>query len=375
VKFIAERSAILSALSFVEKYAETNKNIPILTHVKLLADDKGVSLVSTDLDLAARDRFAAHVERQGSVCLPARILLDAIKGSPTATEVLIDDDGKSATVLVGSKSRFKLLSLPATDFPEPRSLEIDTSCSFKLDAAILPRIAKEVAFACDVPPAKYPSCVGVSWQARNGHIEFAATDTAKLSMLRVLCAGADSMPDIVVPPITLPPSWTGEVGVGITENFIRFSCGNQVVATSLIDAKYLDYRRIIPTHEKRQLFDRAELVAAIGRVCLIGDSGKPSILLVGRDGKCSISTIYAQGEAHDDVAFDGDDFVAAFAHRVLAPCLASLTGETVEFQYHDHAAIMVIADPKDEARLLLAFPWRDARVSQYVDEPQLQAAE
>ena len=65
MKLTIERSAFLRALGHVQNVVERRNTIPILSNVQLVADEAGLSLTATDLDLAIVETVACEVQQPG----------------------------------------------------------------------------------------------------------------------------------------------------------------------------------------------------------------------------------------------------------------------------------------------------------------------
>jgi DNA polymerase-3 subunit beta len=361
MRLTVERDVILAALSFVQKYAAMDSKIPALADVLIDASGDTVTLTATDLDQAASDTIKADVNAAGSILLSARTLLSAVK-SGGGSEVTITADDRQAAISCG-RSKFKLPILPGSDFPPMPMLRSDAPTSFTLDT--LGNIAGRVLFAAEPDKGRY-FLAGVSWRLHEGSIEFVATDGKKFSLLSIPApSGARGMPSVIVPRFDAP-AWTGDVQVSISDLFIRYRCGTQIVASKLIEATYPDYHRMIPKNETSILFDRAELLAAISRMAIIASAGEHSVLFVGRDGKATISARSGDSEASDEVAYHGDDFQIALIHHVIAPILSSFDCETIEWRFASHETGVTIHDPKDDARTAFAMPFRDPRLREFI---------
>lgn len=360
MKIIAEREKILSALEFVSKYADAKSRISILECVLFDAGERGVSVTGTDLDKGAIDSFEAHVDRTGAVCLNGTLLVKAIK-STDASEVQIDAGEKEAAIQIGGKLRLKLPILPDRDFPDLAFLTKETECNFTVDAGLLERHAKEVAFAESRETRARQSLLGTFWNIDHGTLDLCATDSKMLSVLSVP-APDKNIPSVIVPSLALP-EWKDEISVSVSENFIRFSCGKQVVGSKLVEGTYPPYRRVIPDNPTKLLFDRDELASAIARMNIVGT---PNILFVGRDGKAVLSAIREGREITDEIAFDGDDFQICLAHPIIAPVVSSFHCETIEWRWADHTTSITIHNPHDDSRIAVAFPYSDARILQYI---------
>lgn len=372
MKFIAERERILSALSFVGRYAETNERIPVLSMVRFEAGEHGVSVMATDLQKAASDSFIAHLDRKGSACLSGSLLVKAIK-STDATEVLIDAGDTEASIMIGGRLKMKLPVLPATDFPTPSSLTSDADHNFTVSPDLLARHANEVAFAETGRGERDRWYLqGTCWEAQEKHLRLCATNGKILSLLTLPAPSSDLF-RIIVPSIDLP-EWKDDISVAVSERFIRFTCGKQTVATQIIEGSFPDFLRAIPENPIKLLFDRAELLAAVERMALVGQGRGAVILFVGRDGKATLSAYVDGREITDEVPYEGDDFQVAIAHQYISSVLGSFGSEIVEWRVADHSTPITVHDPRNDDRIAVAFPCRDHRISQYLPAV-LEAAE
>lgn len=361
MKLTVEREILLPALAFVEKYAATGNKIPVLADILIWAKDGTVSLTATDLDQSATDTVQADVQESGAILLPARTLLSAVK-SANGADVSISADDRQATIVCG-RSRFKFSTLPASDFPPLPMLTSDVATTFIIDA--IDKIDNRVLFAAEPDKGRY-FLAGVSWRTNGDKIEFVATDGKKFSLMSIPTpAEARDMPSVIVPRFD-GPAWTGEVQVSISDLFIRYRHGSQVVASKLIEATYPDYHRLIPKNETALLFDRAELLAALSRMAIIASAGEHSVLFVGRDGVVMISARSGENEVTDEIAYNGDDFQVAIIHHVLVPILSSFDCETIEWRFADHQTGVTIHDPNDDSRVAFAMPYRDSRLLEFV---------
>ena len=81
MKLTIERSALLRALGHIQNVVERRNTIPILSNVQLVADENGLSLTATDLDLALVEAVAAEVQKHGGTTAPARIVGSPLLGA------------------------------------------------------------------------------------------------------------------------------------------------------------------------------------------------------------------------------------------------------------------------------------------------------
>jgi len=88
VKLSAARDELLAQLQTVSRVASTRGAIQALSGVQILADSSGVELRATDMEVGLRVPLPAQVEREGSIVLPARLLVDVVRSLSGPTVAL-----------------------------------------------------------------------------------------------------------------------------------------------------------------------------------------------------------------------------------------------------------------------------------------------
>ena len=119
MKLTIERAALLRSLSHVQNVVERRTTIPILSNVRLEADQEAGSLglTATDMDLSLAAREDALVARGGTTTVAAHTLFDIVRKLPDGAEVAVEQNGQAGEVTVrAGRSVFNLPTLPADEF-------------------------------------------------------------------------------------------------------------------------------------------------------------------------------------------------------------------------------------------------------------------
>ena len=82
MKISIDRGILLKALNHVQSVVERRNTIPILSNVKIDANEKNISLVATDLDLEIIESVDANVSGSGSTTVSAHTLYDIVRKIP-----------------------------------------------------------------------------------------------------------------------------------------------------------------------------------------------------------------------------------------------------------------------------------------------------
>ena len=88
VKLQTPCAELLTQLGVVSRVASTRTAVQALSGVQLSAGPDGAELRATDMEVGLRVPLGAKVERDGTVVLPARLLLDVARSLPATDATL-----------------------------------------------------------------------------------------------------------------------------------------------------------------------------------------------------------------------------------------------------------------------------------------------
>lgn len=118
MELTVQKNPFLKALSHGQSIVEKRTTIPVLSHVLLSATHAGLTLTSTDLDMALVETVPAQVRIAGRICVSAHLLHDIIKKLPDLpVEIEINQETQQLSLKAG-RSHFNLPGLAPEDFPE-----------------------------------------------------------------------------------------------------------------------------------------------------------------------------------------------------------------------------------------------------------------
>ena len=89
MKLTIKKEEILKGLQRIQGVVEKKNTMPILSNMLLTADDKGVEIVATDLEIGLRGRYAAEVEKPGAVTVSAKKMYEIVTNDQNTKECRI----------------------------------------------------------------------------------------------------------------------------------------------------------------------------------------------------------------------------------------------------------------------------------------------
>jgi DNA polymerase-3 subunit beta len=242
---------------------------PILGTVKLAVTDGAVTLAGTNLEVGVQLPLpTTNATGEGALCLPADTLIELVKllpdkdsaGEPTTLTLTLDTDPtKLSTQLVCGRFVTGLKGLASEDFPH-LPLKQETSASAILPAGVFASALADVAFAAASENSGRPALEGVAVWLHKGDIRFGATDGFRLAQRIVQLAEPANLAGLAEIREVLPASAARLVKeilaalapeqattIHLNHDLAFITAGDVEVVSRLIDAKYPEYEKAIPS--------------------------------------------------------------------------------------------------------------------------------
>src|SRR5579871_4812438 len=190
------RKDLFEAVQTVGHAVSGRSSLPILSHILIQAEDNGLRLVATDLELGISCRIPARIEESGALTAPARTLTEVLANLPDKGDVALSVD-KSHTVRVHcERSDYKILGLPAEEYP--KLPEVKDTASFSLPQALLKEMIRHTYFAVSTDEAR-AILTGILMVFDGETLKFVATDTHRLAVMTSLIKEGRGSQNAIVP--------------------------------------------------------------------------------------------------------------------------------------------------------------------------------
>lgn len=371
MKVTVERAELLKSLGHVHRVVERRNTIPILANVLIKADNGKLSMKATDLDLEVTDSIAAEVGPSGATTVPAHMFYEIVRKLPEGAQIVIEGSGDRAVLsLRAGRSRFTLQTLPESDFPDLAAGEM--THSFKLAASDLKRLIDKTQFAISTEETRYylnGIYLHTAGTGKAATLRAVATDGHRLAQVELpLPQGGAGMPGIIVPRKTvgevqhLIETGEGEVAIELSAGKIRFTIGDVVLTSKLIDGTFPDYARVIPANNDKSLVvDKKDFEAAVDRVSTVSSERGRAVKLSITGGRLVLSvTNPDSGSATEEieVEYDSDPLDIGFNSRYLLDIAAQIEGEVAVLKLADPGSPTLIQDKDAKGALYVLMPMR-----------------
>src|SRR3954464_11892770 len=371
MKVTVERAELLKSLGHVHRVVERRNTIPILANVLIRADHSKLAFKATDLDLEITETIPAEVSPGGSTTVPAHMFYEIVRKLPEGAQIMLEASGDRAVLTIrAGRSRFTLQTLPESDFPDLAAG--DMTHTFKLGAADLKRLIDKTQFAISTEETRYylnGIYLHTAGSSKAQTLRAVATDGHRLAQVELpLPDGAAGMPGIIVPRKTvaevqrLIEDSTSEITIGLSQGKIRFTLGDVVLTSKLIDGTFPDYARVIPVgNDKELVVDKKDFEASVDRVSTVSSERGRAVKLSMNAGKLMLSvTNPDSGSATEEleVEYGSDALDIGFNSRYLLDIAAQIEGEVAVLRLADAGSPTLIQDRDSASALYVLMPMR-----------------
>lgn len=373
MEFHIQREPFLKLLNRIQSVVERRNTMPILGNALLeVTADNRVLLSATDLEVSLRTNGEAEVITPGAMAVGARKLHDVVRELPEAPLHLRSETGERLLLTCG-RARFNLACLPAAEFPALP--DADGSVRLNYDSATLGDMFGKTAFAMSQDETRF-TLNGVLLQLEPGQEEgeramlrLVATDTHRLALVENPASERTAEArELIIPRKAvletkkLLDEVNAPVDVVLGESHIQFAREDLVLISKLVDARFPNFRRVIPERNERLLtVDREGLLAAVRRMAVLSNEKSRGIRLEITQGQVTITTTNPEQEAAEEelaATYTDPDVTIGFNARYLQEILTALEGDSVRLALRNEESPVLVTDPDQDNLLYVLMPMR-----------------
>lgn len=361
-----DRDALLKPLQTVTGIVEKRHTLPILSNVLVERKQDRLQLVATDLEIQISTRCeAGNGTGDQNLTVSARKLQDILRALPEGTEVSLDAQNNRLQVKAG-KSRFNLQTLPAADFPLLGDAGAPVA-KVTLTQKGLKELLLLVQFSMAQQDIRY-YLNGMLLVLDGEEIRVIATDGHRLSYASGVVAGQDEKREVILPRkailelARLLTDSEENVDIEIYSNQVKFRFDAIELTTKIIDGKFPDYTRVIPTnYQKHIVLNRLLLLQSLQRAAILSNEKFRGVrwMLAGKTLRISC-TNNEQEEAQEEleIDFSGEALDVGFNITYLLDVLNNVSTEQIDCAFGDANSSMLITLPDRTNYRYVVMPMR-----------------
>ncbi len=336
LKLTTQRDELVAKLSVVSRAVSTRAATQSLSGILLTADDGGVSLCATDLEMGLKTGLIADVDGSGTILLPGRLLAELARSLADARVEIESREAERDVEIRSGGSSFHLRVLPSEDFPKFPEEEGEP---LKIPAPALAATVELVARAASRDDMR-PVLTGVLVTGSGGEMTMVATDSYRLAVKRTELEGEiGGELEANIPARALrelgrivSAESIENVEVVLLRNQAVFKAGEIVLNTRLIEGQFPNFRQLLPeSYEHDVRLPRTDFLDVVRRVSQLAQRNAP-LRLSFSSGELTVAASTPDvGDAEETMpaAFEGEPLEIGFNPEFLREGIESVEGDEV----------------------------------------------
>ena len=361
MKFIVSSSYLLKQLQVLGGIINSNNTLPILDNFLFQLDQNSLTVSASDLETTISSKLEVESSEKGTICIPARLLLDTLKTFPEQPLTFTVEDNNTIEIS-SNHGKYALAYASGDEFPQ--AIELQDPSSTSLLGDVLATAISKTIFAAGNDDLR-PVMSGVFFQFSTEGLTFVATDAHKLVKYSREDISASQTAEFIMPkkPLNLIKSILAgseeEVTIEYNDSNAKFSFNNTEMVCRLIDGKYPNYEAVIPKENPNVLkIERNQFLNSVRRVSIFSNKTTHQIRLkiAGAELNISAEDVDYSNKAEERLTCDyqGDDMQIGFNSRFLTEMLNNLNSDEVslEMSMPNRAGILTPTDGLDEGELI-----------------------
>ncbi|AFU13306.1 DNA polymerase III subunit beta [Bacillus toyonensis] len=374
MEFIVNHKHITQALSEVSKAISTKVLIPILSGIKITADQSGITLIASNSNVfikkfipnSIEDEQIATILQAGTIVVPAKYFIEIIKKMPS--DIVIKSKNEQIITIQSEEITLNLNGLPANEFPNVPLIEDHAEIQVETEQLI--EVFKQTVFAVAKNESR-PVLTGVHIELDHNKLVCAATDSHRLAIRETLIS-SDAKANCIVPSATISEllklmnSHTEFVYIYLSDSHVIFTFGTTTLYSRLIEGKYPNISNLIPNEFQTVInVERKKILQGVDRSSLLASewANNNVNLEIINESTIKISSNASQigkiaetqqvdaiqGEKQLNISFDG---------RFMVDALRAITEEMVTLSFGGSMRPILIEAGEQSAAVHLISPVR-----------------
>ena len=370
MQFVVKRDVLLKSLNFVQGIVEKKNTLPILSNVLLQLKDKKLSIVATDLDIIFYDEIKnVKIINEGSTTTSAAILYDILRKISSDSELNFELKSENKLSLKSESADFNLLCLPTDNFPtfvdefDGQEISLNNNRFLKL-------LNKTKISISNDDTRHYLNGIFLHLSEANGRnfLTGVATDSHRLSSSSLEIENSTDFTSLILPRKTvfqlcsLLTETSDQLLMHTSDNKIKFTLGNMKLISKVIDGKFPDYKKVVPTNnDKTLIVSSKDFINSIERVASVSLDRKEGVKLVINKDNIQLSVNSANsGDGNEKIKaeFNSGSLNISFNSKYLLDIASEVEDKNLKINLKDSVSPVLIEDNSDKNSYYVIMPMK-----------------
>ena len=360
MNFIVSSTYLLKNLNSISGVITSNPVVPILENVLFEIENGNLLITASDLQTSVLVELQVESKEDGSVAIPAKILIETLKNLPEQPVTFSIDEQNYNIEINSDNGRYKLAGENSADFPKVP--EVNDGYSSVLDSSVLHSAISNTIFSTSTDELR-PAMTGVFFKLSSQSCSFVSTDGHRLvKYIRTDVKGDEVEHDMILPRKSLnllksilPTVKSSEIKLEFNAANAFFSYENVKMVCRLIDERYPDYENVIPSDNSNIItLDKSDILSSLKRISIYANktTNQVRLKISGSEILISAEDLDFSNEANERISceHDGDDIEIGFNAKFLIEMLSNLNSEKISFKLSEpnKAGLIVPGEISDE---------------------------
>jgi DNA polymerase III subunit beta len=370
MQFSVKRDTLLKSLSLVQGVIEKKNTLPILSNVLLEIKNNRLIIVGTDLDLVFYDEIEdIKVIKDGSTTTSAAILYDILRKITSDTEINFNLKDENKLSLKTTSSDFNLLCLPTDNFPNFAD-NFDSNEIALHKTGLLSLLNKTKISISSDDTRHYLNGIyfHLTEEDNKSYLTGVATDSHRLSSSSIEVEKGSSIDSLILPKKTvfqlcnLLQETNEKVLMQTSETKIQFKIGKIKLISKIIDGKFPDYKKVVPTNNDKVLMVPSKnFINSVERVATVSLDRKEGVKLVLSNDSIKLSvTSSSAGEGNEIIkaSYASDEMTISFNSKYLIDIASEIEDQKLKMNLKDSTSPVLIEDLADKNSFYVIMPMK-----------------
>lgn len=351
---IFDRNILNKSLNILQKAAQNkvSSNLPGAIYIKTY--DNYAELQANDYELGIKINIDAEILESGTVVLASKFFHEIVRKMPNDTIELKSIDNSNSIMLISGTAEYKMIVYNEDNFTLVE--KITSENTINIDTKDFKELIDLTSYAVTNDENRI-IFTGLLLEINKNEISMVGTDTHRLATKRFNLEQKSPyemyaiIPSKILNEISklLPIEQPQMLKIIWNKTQIAFLFDNVYMIVRLIDGRFPDYKKIIPSQfDTNVILNRRELIAALDRVSLFGrDSNYTAVKFDWHENNVILTSQNIDiGTAKEELPCElkGKEFSISFNCKYILDILRRGTDELVNFNMIDRGPIVIRLD-------------------------------
>lgn len=363
--FNISRERIIRSVAYLSAVVESRVVDDISSCVKIKASNGKLEMTTTSTEMSVTCSIEANISKSGEVAISAKVLSEIVKRLPSQSSL---ECGLKNASIFSISSGSSVFALSVTNFELFPIIEHGESIGkIQITAMEFLKLIEKTKMCMSNDEIRY-NLNGIALDCRSNGIGCIATDGHRLGIAESGNCKCDYENHVIIPKKTaleicrlLSENTEELIEIDISARTIKILAGMYTVVSKLVDARFPNYKSIIPTGSITSLsFSSKDFIAAIERVSSVTHEKLRIVRFLMENGIFTIhsaNSIYGSASEEISAQYLGEDLDISFNAKYLIDALSCIQSE-FSCLFTGQTGAALIKDTSDSCMRYVIMPVR-----------------